>query len=292
MKKLIQMRCPPFKQAILIVCAATLLSSCDLQSYRSPEGYDLEKGEVRELGKTLNEISGITYNPEDSSLLAVSDSRRKIIRINLKKQKLKDYTADVVPPDQDLEDMVKVDSTLYLLSSKGLIYEVPAKARDTAGVRSYPFWSTDVNDFETLYYDASTGGLIMLCKDCTVDKGKRMRTAYRFDLKNKTFDTAAYFTIPTDDVRKLLKNDDAKFDPSAAAVHPINKRLYILSSAGQMLVVADTKGKVIEAFNLNPDKHPQAEGIAFAPNGEMYITNEGKYGKPSLQIFPFRSGKK
>lgn len=285
------MRCPALFAALL-VCALTLLNGCDLQSYKSPEGYDLERAEVRELGKTLNEISGISYNKEDSSLLAISDSKKKIIRINFKKGKLKDFTPDVFPPDQDLEDIVKMDSFIYVLSSKGLIYEVHVSAQDSGNVRSYPFWSTDTNDFETLYYDAAAGGLIMLCKDCTVDKGKRMRSAYRFDLKTKSFDTSSYFTIPTDDVRNVIKNDDAKFDPSAAAIHPINKRLYILSSAGTLLVIADTRGKVIEAYNLNPDKHPQAEGIAFAPNGEMYITNEGKYGKPTLQIFPFRTGKK
>jgi hypothetical protein len=288
---LIQMRCLPLRLAFL-VCAVTLLTGCDIDSYKSPEGYDLERPQVRELGKSLNEISGISYNTEDSSLLAVSDSRKKIISIQLKKQKLKDYTGEVVPPDQDLEDIVKQGPYLYLLSSKGLIYEVPLKAQDTTGVKSYPFWSTEQNDFETLYYDGAAGGLIMLCKDCAADKGKRMRSAYRFDLETRKFDTTTYYTIPTDDVRKLLKNDDAKFDPSAAAVHPINKRLYILSSAGQLLVITDTRGKVIEAYNLNPDKHPQAEGIAFAPNGEMYITNEGKYGKPTLQVFPFRGSKK
>jgi uncharacterized protein YjiK len=90
-----------------------------------------------------------------------------------------------------------------------------------------------------------------------------------------------------------LKNADAKFEPSAAAIHPVSKRLFVLSSAGQLLVVTDTRGQVIEAYTLNPDLYPQAEGIAFAPNGDMYITNEGKYGKPTLYYFPFQqAGKK
>ena len=97
----------------------------------------------------------------------------------------------------------------------------------------------------------------------------------------------------TQEVKSLLKKDDAKFDPSAAAINPVNKKLYILSSAGNLLVIADNRGKPLEAYNLNPNNHPQAEGIAFAPNGDMYISNEGKYGKPTLLLFRYQQkGKK
>lgn len=268
--------------------------SCNVQSYSSPEGYDFKKGEERELGKSLNEISGISYNDNDSSLLAISDSKKKIFEINIKHNKLRDYTKDVVEPDQDIEDIVNMENEVYLLSSKGVIYEVPAHVNDTpAVIKSYNFWSKDQNDFESLYYDASANGLVMLCKDCAADKGKQHRSAYRFDLSTKQFDTSVFYTISSTDVKKLLKDDNAKFDPSSASINPLNKRLYILSSAGALLVIADTRGKPIEAFNLNPDKHPQAEGIAFAPNGDMYIINEGKYGKPTLQIFRYQTtGKK
>jgi len=63
--------------------------------------------------------------------------------------------------------------------------------------------------------------------------------------------------------------------------------LYILSSAGQILVITDLAGKVSQAYRLNPDKFPQAEGIAFAPNGDMYIANEAKYGKAVLLVFKY-----
>ena len=85
-----------------------------------------------------------------------------------------------------------------------------------------------------------------------------------------------------------MKTNDATFKPSAAAIHPIDKRLYILSSAGQLLVITDNMGKVLEAYNLNPDRNPQAEGIAFSPEGTLFISNEGKYGKATLQIFPYK----
>lgn len=288
-KKLIQTQCLTCRFAILVY-ALTLLESCNWQSYESPEGYDFSKPQESELGKVLNEISGITYNPEDSTLLAISDSKKKIFQINYRKQKLKDFSGDVVGPDQDLEEIEKMDSAIYLLGSAGVLYEVPV-SKDTGGVRSYSFPSQEKNDFESLYYDRSVNGLIMLCKTCASDKGKAQRSAYRFDLATKSFDTTAFYSIATQEVKKLVKDDKAKFEPSAAAINPINKRLYILSSAGTLLVIADTRGKAIAGYNLNPDEYPQAEGIAFAPNGDMFIANEGKNGKPTLKIFRYQIGK-
>ena len=208
--------------------------------------------------------------------------------MDLRRVKLRDYTGKVVHSDSDLEDLVKVNSSLFLLKSKGELVELNEKAKDTAGVITYTIPVQGANDFETLYYDPSVESLVVMCKSCDFEKGTGVRTAYRFDLKTKTFDSTAFYTISKDDVKMALKSGNAKFDPSAAAIHPLNKRLYILSSAGNLLVITDTRGKVAEAYELNPDIFPQAEGIAFAPNGDMYITNEAKYGKATLLHFPYK----
>lgn len=287
MKQLIQTKCP-IRLWTLLVCTITLSFGCKQQSYISPDGYDINKPQKENLGKVLNEISGICFNDDDNTLLAISDSKEKVFQINIDKQKLKDYTNKIIGSNSDLEDIVKVDSALFLLSSKGVIYEVPAKG-DT--VRRYSFPSGNQNDFETLYYDPSVNSLIMVCKKCPVDKGRDIRSAFRFDLAKKQFDPSAFFTFSTTEVKDILKDDNAKFDPSAAAIHPVNKRLYVLSSAGSLLVVTDTRGKIIEAYELNPGQFPQAEGIAFAPNGDMFITNEGKFGPPTLQMFKYHNAR-
>jgi hypothetical protein len=291
MKELFQTKCPVYF-ALILVCAATLHAGCNQQSYGSPVGYDLNKPEKVQLGKVLNEISGLAFNPENNSLLSISDSKRKVIEINLLKHKLKDYTGNVVPPDSDIEDLVRTDSVIYMLASKGIIYAVPPHKQDTTGVRAYPFWSHDRNDFETLYYDPIAKGLIMLCKTCAGEKEEGLHNGYRFDLKTRQFDTTAYYTIDDRNVKEVLKDDNGKFRPSAAAIHPVSRRLYILSSAGNLLVVADTHGQIIEAYQLNPDLYPQAEGIAFAPNGDMFICNEGKYGNATLLMFKYNEKEK
>jgi uncharacterized protein YjiK len=283
-----QNKCLPLWPAFVLL----FVTACKQRENLSPENYQLHRPQRNVLGKALNEISGICL-AQKNTLLAVSDSKEKIFEIHLASHKLKDHTGPVVESNADLEDVVQVDSSIYLLESKGVIKEIKDGTKDSTGMKTYVLPLQGKNDFETLYYDSTASGLIMLCKTCAHEKGTGIRTAYRFDLATKTFDSAAFFTIDKSEVRRLLKNDEAKFDPSAAAIHPLNKRLYILSSAGNLLVIADTRGKVIEAYGLNPDDFPQAEGIAFAPNGDMYISNEGKNGTPTLLYFPYnQKGKK
>jgi uncharacterized protein YjiK len=277
----------------LFIVVFLSVAGCRNNDRSSPAGYDLNNPRRSDLGKVLNEISGINFSTADSSLLAIADSKEKIFKINLKTQQLEDYTDKIIPSNSDVEDVVKIDTSVYLLMSKGVLVEVPQNVADTSQVKRYDIGLPGSNDFESLYYDPSAEGLILLCKTCAHEKGSGVRTAFKFDLRSKTFEQTAFFTISRGQVKNLLKNADAKFEPSAAAIHPVSKRLFVLSSAGQLLVVTDTRGQVIEAYTLNPDLYPQAEGIAFAPNGDMYITNEGKYGKPTLYYFPFQqAGKK
>ena len=284
---LFQTQCP-VALPVVILCACLTFISCNERSYGSPKGYNIKEPDSRELGKSVNEISGLTYNADDSSLLAISDSKRKIFQIDLAREKLKDY-AEKMYTQSDFEDLVKIDTIIYVLISDGTLISMPLHVADSSQTVVYPSPFRGKNDFEAMYYDPGANGLIVICKECEEEKGQHKRTAYRFDLSEKAFDDAPFYAISTEDVKAIVKNDDAEFRPSAAAIHPIEKNLYILASAGSLLVITDIKGKVLEAFNLNPDKYPQPEGIAFSPTGTMYISNEGKYGKPSLLVFPYKT---
>lgn len=278
----------------VFVCALLFGAGCKRNERASPEGYQFDKPQVIPLGKALNEISGICFNRENGSLLAISDSKQHVFELDLKKTKLKDYTGDVVPPDSDVEDIAKVETTntLYLLESKGAIVEVPDKAKDTTGVKTYPLNLGGSNNFETLYHDPSRNELVMLCKTCENEASTGEKKAYRFNLRTKTFDSTAAFTISLDNLRVMIHNSFAKFNPSAAAIHPFDKRLYILSSVGSLLVVADTSGEIIEAYELDKDLFPKAEGIAFANNGDMFISNEAKFGRATLLRFVYQPSEK
>lgn len=283
---------PPCSLPCLLLLLFTCFSSCQLLwSPNTPKAYVLPRPKKMILDKKLNEVSGLFYLPNENAMISVADDKQKIYRIT-QDGAVNHYFKEDVGPQEDYEDVVKVDSTVYVLISSGII--VAVKPTDSGLLTNrYPFWSTEKNDFETLYYDPDSKGLIMLCKKCESERGQNIRTAYRFDLAGKRFETTPFYTISSKAVQANLKDGKVDFEPSAAAIHPLEKQVYILSSAGNLLVIADLKGTVRHVYRLNPSLYPQAEGIAFAPNGDMYMTNEAKLGKPTLLHIPYKpSGNK
>lgn len=258
-----------------------LLTSCQMMwSPPSPRSYMLRRPEKMILTKKLNEISGLYFLRKEGYMIAVADDKKKIYRLGTDGKEGDFYDPEL--PSADFEDVVMVDSTVYTLISDGTIIAIN-KTDTGLTTKSYPFGSTEEkNDFETLYYDSSAKGLVILCKSCASEKGKQVRTAFRFDLATLAFDKKPHYTISSKAVQNVLKDGKVDFKPSALAIHPIENRMYILSSAGNLLVVASREGMVEEAYRLNPTLYPQAEGIAFATNGDMYISNEAKLGKPTL----------
>jgi len=253
----------------------------------TPKGYVITKPEKTELGSKLREISGIFW-VNDKVMLANNDEIGKIFFINLNDKSDFSYPTMVFGEKNDYEDIVKVDSTAYLLISTGQIVAVRGFARggEIPGilVASLPGNS---NEFETMYYDNEANSLIMLCKSCHKEKNA-MRTAYRFDLATQKLVDTPYYKIDINEIRRKLNDGRAEFFPSAAAINPVQNKLYIVSSIGKLLVITDRMGKVETAIPLSSSMFPQPEGITFAANGDMYISNEGQDDRATLLRFKYK----
>jgi hypothetical protein len=249
--------------------------------------YTLSAPQTITLGDKLHEISGIAYI-NDHLILGENDEQGKIFSIDPAQPGNTDYPSVRFAAKDDYEDLVVIDSTAYLLISDGEIMKVPGYAGGTEPTGTViAQMGGKHNEFETLYYDKSVDGLIMLCKSCHHEKDE-IRTAYKFDVASGKLTDTAFFTISIPDIAAKLNEKEIKFFPSAAAIHPLENKLYILSSIGKLLVITDSKGRVEEAFSLDPSLFRQPEGIAFAPNGDMFISNEGGDGKATLLKFVYK----
>jgi uncharacterized protein YjiK len=248
-------------------------------------GYNFSApSEKIELGKHLHEISGIAYIPGKDLIVAENDEKGDIFLVDFKNKT--DNAGKVKFGGKgDYEDIVHTDTAEYMLIATGSVVQVMTKD-SSFSTKEFPLDRGGNSEFESMYLGADGKSLVLLCKECSKEKDE-VRTAYRFDLATLTFSTTPLYSINIADIKKLLKDDQAEFKPSAAGINPVNGKLYIVASVGKLLAVADKNGKVEQVFRLDPVLYNQPEGMTFAPNGDLYISNEGGEGIATILKFAF-----
>jgi hypothetical protein len=275
---------------IVMVFVLICLCACDnkkrARAYPTIPGYNISDPIVIHLKTDLDELSGIYYYPKDTSVFAINDELGVLYKIYLRKQiKIKKWKFS---SDADYEDLTFKDSTFYALTSSGGIKSFQFVNGDHIEVRDCGKAIGGRNEFETLYYDDFYEKLVLVCKDCETDS-KKVVSAYSYNPDDETFSEDAFYQINTDDIAHVLGSDKIKFKPSAAAIHPITKDLYLVSAVNKAIVVADRDGNVKSAFYLDPILFKQPEGLTFTPDGDMLIANESAdIGSATILIYKYK----
>ncbi|TAL45655.1 MAG: hypothetical protein EPN92_07270 [Chitinophagaceae bacterium] len=250
------------------------------------QGYNFSHpDETMQLGKHLHEISGMSYIASKDVILAENDEKGDIFEVDFKNKK-DDFPKVKFGGKGDYEDIVHTDTADYLLISSGTIVQVMTK---DSSFQTAEF-SLDIkgnNEFESLYLDPDNHSLIMLCKQCAHEKEK-MRSAYGFNLSTHQFSDTPVYTIDINSIREKLGDDNESFKPSAAAINPVTHQLFAVASVGKVLVICDKNGKVEQVIRLDPALFNQPEGMTFAPNGDLYISNEGGEGVATILKFVYK----
>jgi hypothetical protein len=237
--------------------------------FQSTDMYDLANPVVVNLPQELDEISGIAYYPKDTSVFAIIDEDGLLYKIPiLHPNNVKEWRFD---KKRDFEDLVLRDSSFYILVSNGDIERVDFKNDSIVTSKTnFSDESKKVNEFETLYL-ADSNKLIIMCKQCEEDKKAKV-SSFLLNDSNSTY--TFYNEIESAPIAKNLGEEKIAIKPSAAAINPITKELYILSSVSKMLVILSPEGKFKSVYKLNPKIYKQPEGMAFTPQGDLIISNE------------------
>lgn len=273
-------------------CLATILAgicvficSCSSSSgksfYPAFSLYKEKEKTVYILPKKLLEISGHVVLG-NGQFAAINDEDGEVILFD---PEVADGNLELIPfgGNADYEDIVLVDSTYYVMESNGDIHIVQPGSVKSEQVK----FSRDVKvEFESLVHYPDKGKLVLITKDHRMDE--EAIYAFSFDLTSRQFDETPFFKIPMREIFTSLKDFSAECKPSAAAIHPILDKLFILASVGKVLLICSKEGRVEAAYELNPSHFQQPEGISFASNGDMYISNEGLQGKATLIRFPYQ----
>jgi len=251
-----------------------------LSSYNFNSGYS-----QAELKNSLNEISGLTFladklfthNDESATIFQIDEYNGKII---------KKFTVGNPAVKGDFEDIAAVQGKLYLISSIGDIYMFSEGGNK--GNVGYKVFSTGItkSDIEGLCYDEATNSLLIACKGNPGKHYKGHKVIYSFDLNTNTISSEPRFKLNLSDLRNKYGLSD--FSPSAIIKNKKTGTFFILSSRDKAVAEMTASGKIINLVKLDEYRHNQPEGIEFAPDGSLLISDEGGSGRGTLTRYSMK----
>jgi len=254
--------------------------------------YDLSRPvKVWNLPGLLKEVSGNAW-VDENHLLLIEDLHPNLYLVRLEKEGIIEKTIPFAKQGDekfDVEDVALAGNTAYALWSHGVIYEIE-HWNSKPSVHRWETGLTKKNNTEGVCFDPVSHNLLIACKNKSGDEDqkKSSRAVYLFNLSSGKLKEEPFLLIHKKDL-KDKENEVSNFYPSAGAGQPQTHDLYILSTKEtKAMVVYSYEGK-LKSFQLIDQKRiPQPEGISFSPNGDLYISTEGKHKEPSkvLEFHP------
>lgn len=288
-----------------IFISLVAVSSASGQS-AAPIGYDLEHPELlAEMPKELKEISGLSLSPRNNELLAVQDEDGMFFRLDIRNGQL--LGATEFWKDGDYEGIEAVGEDIWIVKNTGTLYQIANPGTTQQEVTKYNGFLTEENDVEGLAYDQANNRLLLSCKS-HYSGLKETRSVFAFELATKQFMAKPVFNIGREDIGNYMSNcpqtkrhekiikfitdkEDFRLGPSAIAIHPITGRIFIASSAGKLLIILLPDGRIEHVRRFDKDSFPQPEGMAFTPDGTLYISTEARDDEPAkIYRLPYQVG--
>lgn len=254
-----------------------------------PPGFDVNNIEKLKLGEDLDEISGIRYDPSVPRIVAQNDEEGRLYSVEPTTGKITGHSS--FHDGGDFEDLAWDGQYWYIMRSNGNLFRISGAFTDSVDKNQFKLHLPGYNNFESLFFEPADKKLYLICKQCEADSGKAI-SVHAFNTETATYDSGAVGRMIPD--RSLLPAgmDPAEIiKPSAAAVHPITGELYIMCSVNRLLIVADRNWTWKKVYALDKEWFKQPEGMSFAPNGDLYVSNEARSGTPNILHIPWKGVK-
>lgn len=238
--------------------------------------YNLESpSETYRLPAILEEVSALSYYAPNQ-LATLNDEQGRVYIYDFNKREIVQRIR--FEGNGDFEGLELVGKNMYAIKSNGKLYKFNIDIEGVVESIDTPF--TSENNIEGLGYDKNSNTLLIALKgkgdiDHVKVKGKAV---YGYNLTTEKFSKTPLFVLQDKDLERVLGSNSTKFRPSGVAVHPISNEIYMIASVGSALVVFNNDGSPKNLSILKRSLFPQPEGIAFMPNGDLFISNEGEDG--------------
>jgi len=243
------------------------------------------------LPNVLHEISGnVLFN--EHIMICIQDEEGDLFFYDLDEKRL--IKRVKFGKDGDYEDVTLAGEKVFVLRSNGKIYELKNfDKQEDVEVTVHKTRLTKKNNCEGICWDQTENRLLVALKDTPeVDDQQDFdgfRAIYTFDLQTKKVKKKPAYLIELKQLKDIGKQTDKsgkiRFNPSAIAIHPVTGEIYVLASVGKALLVMNRAGELLHIVNLDKWLFVQPEGICFAPDGTMYISNEGAGGSGMIMKF-------
>ncbi len=226
----------------------------------------------------LREISGLALD-DRQRLFAHNDENAVIFQIDYASGRIaKRFSFGDPPARGDFEGIAWIEGLMYLVTSDGeLLF-----GREGADGEHVAYHRTDTRlgrrcEIEGLDYDATANRLLMPCK-----QARERGLAHQ--LVVLTWSLGAQSAGPV--LRAPWPAKAQALNPSGVAVAPVSGHLVLVAARQRALAELDSDGTLLSAFVLaGHHRHPQMEGIAISPAGDLLVADEGKGKRGRLSVY-------
>ena len=255
--------------------------------------YDLEKPARRfKLPKQWREISGLTMLGENR-LLAHDDERGVVFEIDYRDGSLVKTFAlsdQLDPISDDFEGIAAAEGRVYLVSSSGRLYEfVEGPDGETVLYNLYTTGIGRDHEIEGLAYDPDQRVLLLISKNPKNPEQTGLVAICRWSLDTKQLVEDGHILIPA--VALSSRIDSKRFQPSGIERHPISGNYFVVAARQCAIAEITPQGQVLAVADLAADRHPQTEGIAFASDNTLIVSDEGVSKRATLTFYSVSKGR-
>jgi uncharacterized protein YjiK len=233
-----------------------------------------------ELPAPLKDVSGIKYLG-NNRFACIQDVTGAIFIYNANEDRIEKEIPFSEPGD--FEGIAIAGTAAYVVQSNGKLFEIQDYEGANPVVKQYSTPLTAKHNVEGLTYDKKNDRLLLVLKDSEL-RNSNYKGIYAFDLRSKRLAVKPVVKINLADpfLNYTKVKDSSVFQPTAIEIHPITNDIYILQSTDPRLVVVDAKGQIKKLYSFSAEQLPQAEGLAFTPEGHLYVSNEGTSGAATI----------
>lgn len=249
--------------------------SLPLQTYRM----DIDSRAVAGIDRNL---SGLAFNTDSKQLIAVINRPATLLTMDLEGRVLHRHK---LRHASDVEGVAYLGNNRIALAEEGrgriVIAQLPTSATADLDLQDATSFALDLDSskeitrdnagFEGLGYDQAHDQLY-------VAKEHSPRALYRIGGLGEYMKNGR-FTMRIENLDHWLEDNNIGTDLSSVDVNAANGHLLLLSDESQRIVELDQAGAVINQVELrnmpgSNDGVPQAEGLALAPDGTLYMISE------------------